>query len=327
MKNSTIAIIIVITLIIVMLASGIIYAFSTSAPQRAEEPKADVTDESNTEAESVTDTVTDSESTDIPETTSSESLTNPVIKVDIQNGISDEIPGITEEDQRLYGLIKSGVISEMSEKVKNSGMKVEDIQNDFSVFDMQSILGLFNYGEEVGSIRISSLQRINTAYPVEFLKQIDEDHLYVVYKTIGRNNQICYSYLFFERIAERCNETHESWWRRGNVFYVAKALQYRDFADIHIGSTSADVHAVDPVVSPAKHPEGFTDPYKSYHLMKDGVLTITYSFNPEADRHLVSAMDYDDSFTFEPPHCNYIMNVKVDPNDFPAPSSSDVEVK
>ena len=66
MKNSTIAIIIVITLIIVMLASGIIYAFSTSAPQRAEEPKADVTDESNTEAESVTDTVTDSDALIFP---------------------------------------------------------------------------------------------------------------------------------------------------------------------------------------------------------------------------------------------------------------------
>ena len=322
MKNSTIAIIIVITLIIVMLASGIIYAFSTSAPQRAEEPKADVTDESNTEAESVTDTVTDSESTDIPETTSSASLTNPVIKVDIQNGISDEIPGITEEDQRLYGLIKSGVISEMSEKVKNSGMKVEDIQNDFSVFDMQSILGLFNYGEEVGSIRISSLQALNLIYPVEFLKLIDEDHLYVVYKTIGRNNQIWYSYLFFERIAERCNETHEAWWRRGNVFYVAKALEYSDFADIHIGSTTADVHAVDPVVGPAKNPEGFTEPFKSYHLMIDGVLTLTFSLDPETKWHRVSEMKYDDSFTFGTG--DRTMNVRIDPNDLPA---SDAEMK
>ena len=158
MKNSTIAIIIVITLIIVMLASGIIYAFTSSAPQGAEEPKADAA------AESIADTVTDSESTDNPETSASESLFDPEVRVDIKNGISDEIPGITEEDQGLYGLIRAGVISEMSEKVKNSGMKVEDIQNDFSVFDMQSILGLFNYGEEVGSIRISSLQRINTAY-------------------------------------------------------------------------------------------------------------------------------------------------------------------
>ena len=155
MKNSTIAVIIVITLIIVMLASGIIYAFSTSAPQRAEEPKADVTDESNTETESVTDTVTDSESTDNPETSASESLFDPEVRVDIKNGISDEIPGITEEDQGLYGLIRAGVISEISEKVKNSAMKIEDIQNKFSVFDMADVLGVFNYGEEVGSIRIS----------------------------------------------------------------------------------------------------------------------------------------------------------------------------
>ena len=316
MKNSTIAIIIVITLIIAMLTTGIIYAFTSSAPQGAEEPKADAA------AESIADTVTDSESTDNPETSASESLFDPEVRVDIKNGISDEIPGITEEDQGLYGLIRAGVISEMSEKVKNSGMKVEDIQNDFSVFDMQSILGLFNYGEEVGSIRISSLQRINTAYPVEFLKQIDEDHLYVVYKTIGRNNQICYSYLFFERIAERCNETHEAWWRRGNVFYVAKALEYSDFADIHIGSTTADVHAVDPVVGPAKNPEGFTEPFKSYHLMKDGVLTLTFSFDPETKWHRVSEMKYDDSFTFGTG--DRTMNVRIDPNDLPA---SDAEMK
>ena len=107
-----------------------------------------------------------------------------------------------------------------------------------------------------------------------------------------------------------------------------KPLEYSDFADIHVGSTNAEVHAVDPVVYPGLYPDDYPkEPFKSYHLMKDGVLTITYSFEPDADLPLVSAMDYDDSFTFEPPHCNYIMNVKVDPNDLPAPSSSDVEVK
>ena len=85
MKNSTIAIIIVITLIIVMLASGIIYAFSTSAPQRAEEPKADVTDENNTETESVTDTAAPEEP---PETER---------KIEIVNNLSADLPGVTEE--------------------------------------------------------------------------------------------------------------------------------------------------------------------------------------------------------------------------------------
>ena len=56
MKNSTISSIIVITLIIAMLTTGIIYAFTSSAPQGAEEPKADAAAESNTETESVTDT-------------------------------------------------------------------------------------------------------------------------------------------------------------------------------------------------------------------------------------------------------------------------------
>ena len=55
MKNSTIAIIIVITLIIAMLTTGIIYAFTSSAPQGAEEPKADAAAESNTETDNITD--------------------------------------------------------------------------------------------------------------------------------------------------------------------------------------------------------------------------------------------------------------------------------
>ena len=50
MKNSTIAIIIVITLIIVMLASGIIYAFSTSAPQQRTEAGASAEDKTETTA-------------------------------------------------------------------------------------------------------------------------------------------------------------------------------------------------------------------------------------------------------------------------------------
>ena len=314
MKNSTIAIIIVITLIIVMLASGIIYAFTSSAPQGAEEPKADAAAESNTETESATDTAAPEEP---PETER---------KIEIVNNLSADIPGV--DKQEFYGLIKAGAVAEMVQSVKASGMKVEDIQSIYPRNDMLSYFGVFGYGEIDGNLSVSSLYRINIKFPIEFMKQIDEDHLYVVYKVYGRDDMILYTYVFFDKVPEECNETCESWRRRGNIFYLVRPLEYSDFADIHIGSTNAEVHAVDPVVYPGLYPEDYPkEPFKSYHLMKDGVLTITYSFNPEADRHLVSAMDYDDSFTFEPPHCNYIMNVKVDPNDFPAPSSSDVEVK
>ncbi len=316
MKNSTIAIIIVITLIIAMLTTGIIYAFTSSAPQGAEEPKADVTDESNTETESATDTAAPEEP---PETER---------KIEIVNNLSADIPGV--DKQEFYGLIKAGAVAEMVQGVKDSGMKVEDIQSIYPQDDLVLYFGVFGYGELGESPNISSLRQINEVLPIEFIRQIDEDHLYVVYKVRARDDAIWYTYVFFERFAKRCNETHESWWRKGNVFYVAKALEYGDFADIHVGSTNAEVHAVDPVVYPGLYPDDYPkDPFKSYHLMKDGVLTITYSFEPEADRPLVSAIDYDDSFTFAPygKDDDYRMNVRIDPNDLPAPSSSDVEVK
>ncbi len=316
MKNSTIAIIIVITLIIAMLTTGIIYAFTSSAPQGAEEPKADAAAESNTETESATDTAAPEEP---PETER---------KIEIVNNLSADIPGV--DKQEFYGLIKAGAVAEMVQGVKDSGMKVEDIQSIYPQDDLVLYFGVFGYGELGESPNISSLRQINEVLPIEFIRQIDEDHLYVVYKVRARDDAIWYTYVFFERFAKRCNETHESWWRKGNVFYVAKALEYGDFADIHVGSTNAEVHAVDPVVYPGLYPEDYPkEPFKSYHLMKDGVLTITYSFEPEADRPLVSAMDYDDSFTFAPygKDDDYRMNVRIDPNDLPAPSSSDVEVK
>ena len=315
MKNSSLAVIIIITLIIALLTTGIIYAFTSSAPQGAEEPKADAAAESNTETESATDTAAPEEP---PETER---------KIEIVNNLSADIPGV--DKQEFYGLIKAGAVAEMVQGVKDSGMKVEDIQSIYPQDDLVLYFGVFGYGELGESPNISSLRQINEVLPIEFIRQIDEDHLYVVYKVRARDDAIWYTYVFFERFAKRCNETHESWWRKGNVFYVAKALEYSDFADIHVGSTNAEVHAVDPVVYPGLYPDDYPkESFKSYHLMKDGVLTITYSFEPEADRPLVSAMDYDDSFTFAPyKNSDYRMNVKVDPNDFPAPSSSDVEVK
>ena len=320
MKNSSLAVIIIITLIIAMLTTGIIYAFTSSAPQGAEEPKADAAAESNTETDNITDTAA-------PDAAVSVSLSEPEKKAEIINNISVDIPGV--DKQEFYGLIKAGAVAEMVQSVKSSDMKVEDIKNVYSGIDLARTVGVWDYGEvSDANPLLSSLRNINDAFPIEFMKQIDENTLYVVYKS-QFSDGVNYTYMFFEKYEERCNETYESWWHKGNVFYLKKPLEYSDFADIRIGSTTADVHAVDPVVSDRDYPEGYTESFKSYHLMKDGTLTITYSFDTEANRHLVSEMKYNDSFKFAPfgEDSDYIMNVKVDPNDFPAPSSSDVEVK
>ena len=221
MKNSSLAVIIIITLIIALLTTGIIYAFTSSAPQGAEEPKADAAAESNTETESATDTAAPEEP---PETER---------KIEIVNNLSADIPGV--DKQEFYGLIKAGAVAEMVQGVKDSGMKVEDIQSIYPQDDLVLYFGVFGYGELGESPNISSLRQINEVLPIEFIRQIDEDHLYVVYKVRARDDAIWYTYVFFERFAKRCNETHESWWRKGNVFYVAKALEYGDFADIHVG--------------------------------------------------------------------------------------------
>ena len=311
MKNSTIAIIIVITLIIAMLTTGIIYAFTSSAPQQRTESGASAEDKTET-------TASKAEEIDTQDTDSS---LMPELKAEIKNSISDDIPGISKDEQEKYGRIKAGAVLEMAENVKNSGMKIEDIKNEFSSSDMADILGVISYGDNFGSLRISSLYRLNLIYPVEFIKQIDENNVYVVYKTLDRDNNIRYSYLFFER-KNTDSDAYENWSRIGNVFYVMKALKYSDFAGIHAGSTNAEVHAVDPVINPAEDPEYVTQSYCSYHLLKDGLLTIVYSFNTEANALRVSELKYDDSFTFE--IGDRTMSIRIDPNDLPA---SDTEMK
>ena len=221
MKNSSLAVIIIITLIIALLTTGIIYAFTSSAPQGAEEPKADAAAESNTETESVTDTAAPEEP---PETER---------KIEIINNLSADIPGLTG-NRELLGVVKAGAVAEMVQSVKASGMKVEDIQNIYQRNDTDLYFGVYSYGELTGDLNISSLYRINNIFPIEFMKQIDEDHLYVVYKVYGRDDMILYTYVFFDKVPEECNETCESWRRRGNIFYLVRPLEYSDFADIHV---------------------------------------------------------------------------------------------
>lgn len=188
MKNSTIAIIIVITLIIAMLTTGIIYAFTSSAPQGAEEVKADAAAESNTETESVTDTAAPEEP---PETER---------KIEIINNLSADIPGMDKEEQDNYEYIKLGAVSEMIDSVKTSGMRIEDIQNAYPLIDVMFFLRVGDHGETTANgLQIRSMRRINRFLPMEFMKQIDEDHIYVVYKTRGSADRIIYAYLFFER--------------------------------------------------------------------------------------------------------------------------------
>ena len=183
MKNSSLAVIIIITLIIAMLTTGIIYAFTSSAPQGAEEPKADAAAESNTETESATDTAAPEEP---PETER---------KIEIVNNLSADIPGV--DKQEFYGLIKAGAVAEMVQSVKSSDMKVEDIKNVYSGIDLARTVGVWDYGEvSDANPLLSSLRNINDAFPIEFMKQIDENTLYVVYKS-QFSDRVNYTYMFF----------------------------------------------------------------------------------------------------------------------------------
>ena len=161
-----------------------------------------------------------------------------------------------------------------------------------------------------------SLYGFHHDFPVEIVKQIDEHNAYVVYRTQDSSNQTVYLYCFFENIEE--SDEIEYWTLKGTVLFSCKHLSYTDFANIAIGDSIENVVQIDPSTTKYCNIDN-TFPYtstqvpttdsindvgrqsenilslewRSYHLLDDGILVITY----ETDDNLLIVADiayYDD---------------------------------
>ena len=244
------------------------------------------------------------------------------IKMPIENKISETIPSI--QNQADFGFVKSGVVDDMVSDINKKNISPADIQTVYHGKEIKQMLGIIGYGNLLNtSISPRSLYNINELYPIEYISRINDDTIYIVYKIYDRDNEISYLYLFFKKIdvkLESVDEQTETWWLKGKAFYVKKALQYNDFSNIKVGSSISEVSMVDPIVNSKVGIDGqFTDPFNSYHLLKDGVLRIQYAFDETASIYRVAVMEFVE--TFEIPIIENgnksTICVKINGNDYP----------
>ncbi len=87
------------------------------------------------------------------------------IKTPVENKISESIPG--QEHQSSFGLVKSGVVSEMIADIKESGTAIQNIQKVYSEFELKRALGVNGYGNIMPvNIALRSLYSINIRFPI-----------------------------------------------------------------------------------------------------------------------------------------------------------------
>jgi len=126
---------------------------------------------------------------------------------------------------------------------------------------------------------IPPLKCVDAFVPIECLRKISEDRLYIIFKS-KENNLV---YVFYSLTEDDTNQ-----WSSECVLYFAnKALSREDFADIKAGDTLADVIKIDD--SQKEYFEtarNISDDFTSYHITKDGLLIITYeNLEPLYEKH------------------------------------------
>lgn len=183
-----------------------------------------------------------------------------------------------------------------------------------------------------------SLYGFHHDFPVEFVKQIDSSNAYVVYQTRDSSNQTVYLYCFFQN-TEEANDM-EYWSLKGTVLFSCKRLSYADFTDIAVGDAIEKVVQIDPattkycnvddtfpyVLTQASAADSINEveiqsentlslKWRSYHLLDNGILVITY----ESDDDLLTVADvayYDDYVIPDVVTGNWVTR-KVESGDLP----------
>ena len=127
----------------------------------------------------------------------------------------------------------------------NTGVPDDYISVEYNIADL-----LFSFDARsllyIGYLPLG-IGTVNHAYPIECLRQIDENTYYAVY----RAQQGGYLYVHFERVLEEpvWDETYYNGiFAVTGVSYARETHSYADFADIKIGDPVSKVEAVDSSV-------------------------------------------------------------------------------
>ena len=123
-----------------------------------------------------------------------------------------------------------------------------------------------------------NIKQIESDIGIECIRKTSAGTLYSVHE-ISQGGLL---YIFYETRNEPDNEYEQVY----NWVYIIKNLKYDDFSSIKKGSSIESVEKIDPVTSVYKQrmidyePDfGRSSGAHSMHFLKDGILTLFYSYN------------------------------------------------
>ncbi|MBR3692173.1 MAG: hypothetical protein IKL89_05695 [Clostridia bacterium] len=177
----------------------------------------------------------------------------------------------------------------------------DDVVKYISFTDM--FLDTFGYAQEgnaiecvksfrpQGSFKSPSINSPTTGIALEFIRRIEGRDYYGVYGCTLESGERAYCYLpFFESRNIYAYSLSEA----SPTLVSVKGLCYADFNGISLGSTAAEVMAIDPAVYIDDRPS-MSEDYKnlswmSLHLLDEGILYICYSRESEDQPYRVSGL-------------------------------------
>lgn len=221
-----------------------------------------------------------------------------------------------------YDALPIGSISEIAKLYSTDQAPKEMIQTVYEKDVLLPTLGISDTGEiENLSFAPRSLIGINSYYPMECIRQVNDSLIYSIYRLVDSGQEIN-AYFFFEKIdpsQTAAGPDMEVWWLTGRVLFSCAEHSYDDFSSVHIGSPVSAVAMIDPMtkitipeergpvtvqnfdfeindyVEETVMPEPVLE-YTEYHLLTDGILCIMYSRNSADQEFVVSSMGFNESF-------------------------------
>ena len=162
------------------------------------------------------------------------------------------------------------------------------------------------------SSSLTELRMFNKFWPVSNIRAVNDELVYTAY-TIEKDGGLYRAFFFFTRSLSASQQ--EVWTLTGNVFFMNKTLSFSDFSGISVGCTIEQVAAIDPVAD-FQFLETWEKPFETNHILKDGILTISYARESEGDEPKVTEISFDKDFTVKSFDSEKTFHFRIDPEDY-----------
>ena len=244
-------------------------------------------------------------STSAPETTEQ---TEPTVLV---YPVSEKIETYLSSAGQLTGGSMKKILDDIaaSPEINNVAADLYKLE-DFQLLGL-SCLGWYSTYASISS-SLTKLVMFNKLWPVSNIRAVNDELVYTTY-TIEKDGGLYRAYFFFARSWRTSQQ--EIWKLTGNVFFMNKTLSFSDFSGISVGCTIEQVAAIDPVAD-FQFLETWKQPFETKHILEDGILTISYTWESEGGIPKVTDISFDKDFNVKGFSSDATYNFRIDPEDY-----------